>query len=196
MGIIRLWNTIRSIAENDYLHHIQTTKITYLKSQLVDSYTTICSKCNSNCHEDCMLNENYNTFGCFIIQQDDGLCTHCTQLCGYSEHYHDKKVIILITTSMKEMIDDIMEDISDDKENNKKLILQQAIIKQLDVIEKSVLKFIEEQNNYEIIYEVILTLQQLKYETFQLRNTEEQQDIQKLIDQLIFKIRDYPREAM
>jgi hypothetical protein len=142
-----------------------------------------------------MLDESDNTL-CIMIQPDDGLCTYCTQLCGYSEHYHDKKVIMLITTSMQEMIDDLMENISFDKENNKKLMLQQAIIKQLDMIKMSIFKFIEEQNNYEIIYEVILTLEQLKYETFQLRDSEEQQDIQKLIDQLIFKIRDYPSEAM
>jgi ferredoxin len=196
--IFRLHNQLITISESDYLHRIEQIKIRYLHSQSVDWYTTICGKCNDNCHEKCTLNETDDTFGCEIIQRDDGLCNHCTQLCGYSEHYHDKKRIQLVSKSMKEVMFDISLDAPNDNINDGYSILTQAMKNHLNTLKAKIVNFVNEENNMDIVNEILFTLQQLMTETYPLQDSKEKITYQRLIGQfqLFLQQRSYISQPM
>lgn len=197
LKIFRLHNMLINISQNDYLHHIEKSTIRFLHSQSVDWYTTICGKCNSNCHEKCLLNETGDTFGCEVIQSDDGLCNHCTQLCGYSDHYHNRKKIQLVTKSMKEVLSDLALRVHNDKIDDGYLILRRAMEHQLDDIKMKIINFVNKENNIDIVDEIIFPLQQLSIETHQLQDSKEKITYQKLIDQLLFSLQqDYISQSM
>ncbi|KAK5575476.1 hypothetical protein RB653_006609 [Dictyostelium firmibasis] len=92
----------------------------YTQNKEVDSitlvgakyYSTICSNCNTVCHDDCRITETVNIGsnifqGCVCMTSSG--CKECPMKCGPRDHYHD----CLTTKKEKKTLTFILNDIKD-----------------------------------------------------------------------------------
>ncbi len=83
----------------------QSTKTIQINEITVTSYhNTICSKCNTVCHERCSLTETTRVGErvfrrCTVIA--NGRCTVCPGKCSYDIHYHDRRLIKSVPKTLK-----------------------------------------------------------------------------------------------
>jgi len=89
-----------------------TQQKTVVKTELVEAsyHSTICSRCNNVCHNNCGLNEissqGSNEFrGCACMNGDN--CGVCSGRCSYTTHYHARKTMRTTTQTLEEVLEDI-----------------------------------------------------------------------------------------
>jgi hypothetical protein len=81
------------------------------KMSEVNYHSTICSNCNTICHEHCGL-EFSSTPGSYFEYcscMSNGICTECDGHCPASKHYHDNKGIINTVEEVDEIINEIQQ---------------------------------------------------------------------------------------
>ena len=77
---------------------------------MTNYHNTICSKCNTVCHERCSLTETTRVGErvfrrCTVIVNDR--CTVCAGKCSYNMHYHDRRVIKSVPKTLKVAISSV-----------------------------------------------------------------------------------------
>ncbi|CAF1277166.1 unnamed protein product [Adineta steineri] len=88
-----------------------STKSIQVNEITVTSYhNTICSKCNTVCHERCSLTETTRVGErvfrrCTVIV--NGRCTACPGKCSYDTHYHDRRLIKTVPRTLKVAISSV-----------------------------------------------------------------------------------------
>lgn len=173
-------------------HKNFTTKKTITKYDLVPAsyHSTICSRCNTVCHDCCSLDETPEGgdrsifLGCCCMNGGTGKCNVCKEHCGYQDHYHAR-------VTMKQTTVDVDEEIQDIK--NKFLAAQgaeKAALEQLDSmtlaskaaesdilnLQKSIINECVELKkickNYNLVDELQVFIAQLKQNARMLTSTE------------------------
>lgn len=74
----------------------------------VDYHSTLCFACNSVCHERCSLDMTTlmgNQTFIYCACMHGGRCTQCG--CSYTSHYHAKKKVEMVTSTIKNVLHDI-----------------------------------------------------------------------------------------
>lgn len=102
-----------SAADKDrYKDFVQKKTIKELR--LVDApyHSTICQTCNSVCHDHCGLDEltgvGSNQFtGCSAFRGDN--CVQCAKKCSYMSHYHARKTMQMVETTLDEVLHDVKQ---------------------------------------------------------------------------------------
>jgi len=88
---------------------------TITEDKLVDApyHSTLCQSCNFVCHDRCGLQEISQTgdnafLGCAAMGGTNN-CKCCPNQCCYTVHYHAKKTMKQVTTTMEEILQDIKQ---------------------------------------------------------------------------------------
>lgn len=100
-----------------------------------DYHSTICSSCNTICHEGCGLEfcgEPGSYFENCSCMGSSGRCQVCEGKCPPSKHYHDNKGIKMVTETVDEVIEDIQKaylDSLDDVQRQQAELDQHTLLK-------------------------------------------------------------------
>jgi hypothetical protein len=97
--------------QSQFANFTQTTR--QREKKLVDNpsyYSTICGRCVHVCHQQCGLEEiqergSHKFTSCAAFGGDN--CRICPSTCSYTEHFHDRKLVVEEYKTVDEIIDDI-----------------------------------------------------------------------------------------
>ncbi|KAF2073583.1 hypothetical protein CYY_005100 [Polysphondylium violaceum] len=181
-----------------------TKKNTVTKKQLVPAtyHSTICSTCNHVCHDHCGLTETTekgaNIFiGCYCMGGTQN-CQICESKCSFTVHYHDKKTMKDVTTTVEEELKDLkdkyMKSINDahiannhiNSLSDAKKITDAALNKMTQEIVDSCKKLKKLCSGFNLVDELNITLNQMEMEA----KKHTSMDARKSADQMIRVIRE------
>ncbi|CAF3820606.1 unnamed protein product [Rotaria sp. Silwood1] len=149
-------------------------------AQLVDApyHSTICSECNTVCHDQCGLQETYKKgdqtlSGCACMGANNQ-CKVCKAHCPYTQHYHAKKTMSKVDQTVDEVLHDIKAKY-DAATNNKsmaqqkltsasaqKQMLENALKQKNDEIKKKCLELKKHCSGFNIVAELNIMIKQLE----------------------------------
>jgi len=146
----------------------------------VEYHNTICSTCSSVCHRHCGLEEittaGSNQFKrCAAFSGKDN-CSCCQEKCSYTVHYHARKNIELVETTLEKVIDEMKAQYDNaitSTENamrefnaieSSKKALQHEIEQLLKKIDETCLQIKKLVSGFNFAQELHITVDQLKAE--------------------------------
>lgn len=160
-------------------------------------HSTLCSKCQSTCHEACGLqetNENsrQNLVNCLCMGRT-GNCQICTGQCDYTSHYHSRHVYEETMVNVEEEIEKMKQEYikaknikeTAVKEIDQLSLSRQSIESKVDSLKKDVreeccnLKKI--CKNYNLVDELYLLIEMLKKESKNLTSLEARKNAESFI---------------
>jgi len=193
-------NSAKDLVSQDkekYSAFTQQKQIEYEELVDADYHSTICSTCNTVCHDRCGLeftpDKNSNVFCQCACMSGHNTCQVCKERCGPSSHYHAKKRVKKLVKSVEHVLIEMKAQFEESEKKEKDLTSKicnfendlaqvKALQKgKMEEIKKLCLELKEICPDFNLVHELYAVVTALKFNARKLTSMQARVDAEQII---------------